>query len=194
MKKSTIALIVIVILVFSSYGWIKNNYNGFVTNQTLVTQKWSDVETQYQRRFDLIPNVQATVSGAADFEQSTFVAVTAARSAWANALKTPERSDNIAAIGSFDSALSRLLVTVENYPQLKATEAFVSLITTLEGTENRIAQARKQYNESVTVYNTSLRIFPGNLLGKLFGFAPESFFESNPDAAAAPQVNFEKQQ
>lgn len=194
MKKSIIALIVIVILVFSGYGWIKNSYNGFVIGQTLVAQKWSDVEAQYQRRFDLIPNVQATVSGAADFEQSTFTAVTAARSAWANALKTPQRSDDIAAIGTFDSSLSRLLVTVENYPQLKATEAFVSLITTLEGTENRIAQARKQYNESVTVYNTSLRVFPGNLLSKLFGFTPESFFESNPAATDAPQVNFEKQQ
>lgn len=193
MKKSSIILIVVGIIILSLAGWSVGKYNGMISKKLVVEQKWSDVEVQYQQRFDLIPNVQATVQGAADFEKSTFTAVTEARSAWARANSTPGRADDIAAINGFDSAISRLLVSVENYPQLKATEAFVSLITTLEGTENRIAQARRQYNEVVTDFNTYIKIFPNNIFAGFFNFATEALFESANEAATAPQINFNQQ-
>lgn len=190
MKKSTITLIVVGVIILGFGGWIVGKYNGMISSNLTVEQRWSDVETQYQRRFDLIPNVQATVEGAADFEKSTFTAVTEARSAWAKANATPGREDDIAALNNFDSAISRLLVSVESYPQLRATEAFNSLITTLEGTENRISQARRQYNEAVTTYNTMIRVFPNNVIAGLFSFEKEDLFESAEGSELAPKIDF----
>ncbi len=171
-------------------GWLGTSYNSFVSSHLAVNQSWAQVETQYQRRFDLVPNLVETVRGAANFEKSTLTAVTDARSAWAQANQAGSRSDVIGAAQGFDSALSRLLVTVESYPQLKATEQFAGLAAQIEGTENRIAVARKDYNDSATAYNTRISLFPGKLLASLFGFAPEPLFKSAGGAENAPNVQF----
>ena len=170
--------------------WIFSGYNGLVTQKEVVDNSWRQVETQYQRRFDLIPNLVQTVKGAANFEQSTFVDVTNARTQWQNA--NGNRTSEVAAAQGLDGALSKLIVTVEAYPQLKATQAFQDLMTQLEGTENRIATARKDYNDSVLVYNIKVRTFPGNILAGMFGYTPEPGFQSTPGAENAPTVNFGK--
>ena len=172
--------------------WLIGSYNGLVTAKGNVTNQWSQVETQYQRRMDLVPNLVSTVKGAANFEQSTFTAVTEARSAWSQAKTIGDRGQEIAAASSFDSSLSRLLVTVEAYPQLQATAAFRDLMTQLEGTENRVAVARKDYNDSVFAYNVRVQKFPGVLAAKLFGFAGEKQFEAVAGADQAPKVDFNK--
>ncbi len=167
--------------------WSIMSYNSLVTAKTGVEASWAQVETQYQRRFDLVPNLVSTVKGAANFEQQTFVQVTQARSQFAAATT---RDEKIAVAQNFESSLSRLLVTVEAYPQLKATQAFQDLMTQLEGTENRIGTARRDYNEEVRSYNLVVRRFPGSLSAGLFGFAPEKFFEGAPGSDQAPTVDF----
>ena len=157
-----------------------------------MDRQWAQVETQYQRRIDLVPNLVSTVKGAANFEQSTFKAVTEARSSWAQAKTIGDRGQEIQAAQTFDSSLSRLLVTVEAYPQLQATQAFRDLMTQLEGTENRISVARKDYNDAVFSYNVGVRSFPGVLSAKIFGFVSEKSFEAAPGADAAPAVDFTK--
>jgi len=184
MKKKNFLLIAIAIIVV---GWLWTGYNGLVTAKEGVDASWAQVETQYQRRFDLIPNLASTVQGAADFEQETFTAVTAARTQWQSAAN---RGEQIAAAEGFDSALSRLLVTVENYPQLQATQAFRDLMTQLEGTENRISVARRDYNETVRGFNVIVKRFPKNLLAALFGFGPEEFFDAQEGSDQAPSVEF----
>lgn len=177
---------IVVILVL----WVVAGYNGLIGAKAVVDNKWADVETQYQRRADLVPNLVATVKGAAKFEQDTFKDVTEARSAWAQAKQVGDRSQEIQAATNFDSALSRLLVTVEAYPQLQATQAFRDLMTQLEGTENRVAVARRDYNEAVQGYNVKVQTFPGNLLARMFGFAPQKSFEAAPGSENAPKVDF----
>lgn len=172
--------------------WAIASYNGFVTAKGNVDRQWAQVETQYQRRVDLVPNLVSTVKGAANFEQETFRQVTEARSAWAQAKTIGDRSGQITAANSFDSALSRLLVTVEAYPQLQATQAFRDLMTQLEGTENRISVARKDYNDAVFAYNVKVQRFPGLLAATIFGFSPEASFEAQEGADVAPPVNFEE--
>ena len=168
--------------------WVFSGYNALVTQRQNVDTAWSKVETQYQRRFDLVPNLQATVAGAADFEKDTLTAVTAARTQWQNA---DSREGRVEAAGQFDSALSRLLVTVEAYPQLQATQAFRDFMTQLEGTENRIATARLDYNDAVRDYNLAVRRLPGAILAGLFGFHPEPGFEASEGSENAPTVNFD---
>lgn len=187
MKKLSPLVIVLVVVVLLG-GWLWTGYNGLVGGNESVTTAWSQVETQYQRRMDLIPNLAATVQGAADVEQDTYTQVTAARSQWQNA---GTREEQIAAAGAFDSALSRLLVTVENYPQLQATQAFRDFMVQLEGTENRIATARRDYNEVVQMYNVKVKRFPTNILAGIFGFEPATAFASAEGADAAPVVDFE---
>lgn len=168
--------------------WLWSGYNGLISGRESVTASWAQVETQYQRRVDLVPNLVSTVKGAADFEQETFTAITEARSRWQTA---PSRNDRIAAAGEMESALSRLLVSVENYPQLQATQAFRDLMTQLEGTENRIGTARRDYNEAVRSYNLHVKRFPSNILAGIFGFDEEQFFEAAEGAENAPKVEFE---
>ncbi|MBM3227437.1 LemA family protein [Candidatus Peribacteria bacterium] len=168
--------------------WLWSGYNGLITGSESVAASWAQVETQYQRRVDLIPNLVSTVQGAASFEQETFMAITEARSRWQTA---PTRSDRIAAAGEVESALSRLLVAVENYPQLQATQAYRDLMTQLEGTENRIAVARRDYNEEVRRYNLRVKRFPSNVLAGMFGFDAEAFFEAQQGSDVAPAVDFE---
>lgn len=180
-----IAVIAVIVLIV---GWIWSGYNGLITEKENVDNTWRQVETQYQRRADLIPNLVQTVKGASNFEQSTLVAVTNARTQWLNA--SGNRSAEVDAAQNMDSALSRLLVTVESYPQLQATQAYRDLMTQLEGTENRISVARKDYNDEVRNYNVLVQTFPTNLLAHQFGYTTEKGFESAPGTENAPTVNF----
>lgn len=183
--------VVVVVAVLSAL-WLGVSYNRFVRLRGVVSTAWSQVETQYQRRIDLIPNLVATVKGAANFEQSTFVQVTEARSAWAQAKAIGDRSQEIAAAGSFDSAFSKLLVTVEAYPQLQATQAYRDLMTQLEGTENRVSVARKDYNDAVFSYNVAIQSFPGLIAAHVLGFTSQVPFTASAGAENAPAVDFSK--
>lgn len=168
--------------------WVGATYNGLVTARESVSGQWAQVQTQYQRRVDLVPNLVNTVKGAANFEQSTLESVTAARTQWQSA---GTRTEQVAAANQMEGALARLLVTVEAYPQLQATQAYRDLMTQLEGTENRIGVARRDYNEAVRLYNVRVQRFPTNLFAAMFGFGTEAFFEAQEGADQAPVVNFE---
>ncbi len=170
--------------------WAISSYNGLLTSRGLVTNRWAQVETQYQRRFELVPNLVSTVKGAANFEQSTLTSITEARSAWTKA--GSDRTGQIAAAGSFEQALSKLIVSVEAYPTLTATQGFRDLQVQLEGTENRIAVARKDYNDAVFAYNLHVQRFPGNIIAKLFSFTSEQPFEAVAGSEKAPTVDFSK--
>lgn len=187
MKRSLAALVGLVAVVIVVGVWAVAGYNSLVTGHQNVETAWAAVETQYQRRFDLIPNVVSTVKGSADFEQQTLTDVTAARTQWQGGGSLESR---VEAAGKLDSALGRLMVTVEAYPQLKSTEAFRDLITELEGTENRVAVARLDYNNAIREYNLVVRRFPGMLLAAIFGFEPEPGFEAANGAESAPAVDF----
>jgi LemA protein len=192
---SRTAIIVIVVLaLLGMYGC--SSYNGLVTQDTEVQEKWAQVQTQYQRRADLIPNLVRTVQGAANFEKSTLQAVISAR---ANATGinlnandlTPENIQKFqAAQDQLSGSLSRLLAVAENYPQLKATQNFSDLQAQLEGTENRITVARNDFNGAVKGYNLAVRSFPNNIFAGIFGFAPKGFFEASQAAQSAPTVDF----
>jgi LemA protein len=174
------------------------SYNRLVTLQQAVDSSWAQVQNVYQRRADLVPNLVNTVSGAADFEKSTMVEVTNARASVGrvniDASRAPTDPAQLQqfqqAQGELGSALSRLLVVAENYPQLRATENFRDLQAQLEGTENRIAVERGNFNRAVENYNVAVRRFPTNLIAGMFGFAPRPFFTSQPGAETVPEVNF----
>lgn len=195
-SKGALALIIIVVLI--AFGGCAgcNTYNRLISADETVKQAWGNVETQYQRRADLIPNLVNTVRGAADFESETLEAVTSAR-AQATSITvdpadlTPERlAEFQAAQTQLTGALGRLLAVSENYPQLRATEAFRDLQVQLEGTENRINTARTRYNAAVAQYNRSVRRFPSNIFAGLFGFSPKASFEADKGAETAPTVDF----
>lgn len=168
--------------------WTFSGYNGLVSQKENVDNQWRQVETTYQRRFDLIPNLVQTVKGAANFEASTLTAVTEARTQWLNA--GGNRTTEVQAAQNLDGALSKLLVTVEAYPQLQATQAYRDLMTQLEGTENRIATARKDYNDAVRDYNVRVKTFPTVIIASMFGYSPEKGFEATAGSDVAPSVNF----
>lgn len=179
-------IVTAIVLLFLLYVW--TGFNSLVSQREAVTTAWAQVQAQEQRRFDLVPNLMRTVQGSASFEQSTLVAVTQARTSWQNA---STQDQQVAAAQNFEGALSRLLVTVEAYPDIKSTQAFQDFMTELEGTENRISVARQDYNDAVQVYNVQVKRFPTNLFAGMFGFAPESFFQvSTPAAEQAPTVDF----
>lgn len=175
-----------------------NSYNRLVTLEQNANKKWADVQSVYQRRADLIPNLVNTVQGAANFEKSTLTEVTNARASVGRVQLDPNKAPTDAAQlqqfqqaqGELSNALSRLLVVSENYPQLRATEAFQNLQAQLEGTENRISVERNNYNGAVQEYNTTLSRFPTNMLNKMFGFQPKAFFQAQPGSERAPTVNF----
>jgi LemA protein len=176
--------------------WVMGLYNGLVGSREGVNSKWSNVEAQYQRRSDLIPNLVATVKGAADFEKSTLEAVTQAR-ANATSIKidpndlTPEKLQQFQqAQGQLSSALGRLLAVAEAYPQLKSVQNFSELQAQLEGTENRINEARRQYNEAAQGYNTTRQKFPRVLIANLFGFKEKPYFQADAGSEKAPSVKF----
>jgi LemA protein len=186
-KSLLIAVIVIVVLAGLIYSFFKGNYNRFVTLDEGVKSAWAQVENQLQRRYDLIPNLVETVKGYAKQEKDVLVEVTNARARVGGAATVP---DKISANNELTGALSRLLVVVEKYPDLKSNQNFLRLQDELAGTENRISVERKRYNDAVQGYNVAIRSFPANLLAGMFGFGKAAFFEVPVAAKAAPQVKF----
>jgi len=182
-----IAGVVAFIVIFGVYSFVKGNYNTFVTLDEAVKASWAQVENQLQRRYDLIPNLVETVKGYAKQEKDVLVEVTNARAKVGGAASVPEK---ISANNELSSALSRLLVVVERYPDLKSNQNFMQLQFELAGTENRIAVERKRYNDAVKTYNVAIRSFPANLLAGMFNFQAATFFEAPAQAKAAPQVKF----
>lgn len=193
MKKVLIGIVAVVAIVALLSGC---GYNGLVKMDENVKNKWSNVEAQYQRRSDLIPNLVSTVKGAAKFEQGTLTAVIEARASASKITIDPNKlnAENIEkfqqAQGQISQALGKLMVLTENYPELKATQQFSDLSAQLEGTENRITVARKDFNESVQTFNTKVRSFPTNLTAGLFGFSAKAPFKADAGAANAPKVEF----
>jgi LemA protein len=193
MKKAVLTIVGALALVVTMSGC---GYNAMVSLDEGVKAKWNQVETQYQRRSDLIPNLVNTVKGAAKFEQSTLTAVTEARAKATQVTVDPDKltPENIekfqAAQGQVSQALGRLMMITENYPQLKATEQFRDVSAELSGTENRIAVARKDFNEAVQTYNTKVRSFPTNLTAGLFGFKQKTGFKAEAGSEKAPKVEF----
>lgn len=189
-SRSSIWKYAIIAVVVLGGLWVFSTYNSLVTQRENVDTAWRLVETQYQRRFDLIPNLVNTVKGAADFEQDTLTAITEARTQWLGA--GTNRDAQVAAAEQADSALARLLVTVESYPTLTATQGYRDLMVQLEGTENRISTERRDYNLTVRDYNLQVKRFPGNILAGLFGFDEEPGFQSVEGSENAPSVNFDQ--
>lgn len=173
-----------------------STYNGMVEKEEAVRSAWANVETQYQRRADLIPNLVSTVKGYAKHEESTLKAVVDARAKATSVNITPDQLNEQSlaefqkAQGAITSALGRLIAVSENYPDLKANQNFLELQAQLEGTENRITVARKQFNDTTQLYNTSVRKFPANLVAMIFGFDQKPYFEADEAAATAPKVEF----
>lgn len=196
MKKSWIIIIIIVVVGFLIYGWFKGTYNGMVTLSESVDKQWADVENVYQRRADLIPNLVATVKGSAAHEKETLEGVINARAkATSTTINAGElNSQNIAAFqkaqDGLSSALSKLMVVVERYPDLKANQNFLELQSQLEGTENRISVERRKFNESARSYNTYIKLFPKNMFANMFGFDKKPYFEAQDGAETAPKVEF----
>lgn len=162
-------------------------FNGLTSQNQQVQSAWSQVQTQYQRRFDLVPQLVSATKGAMTQEQAVFKAIDDARTHYAGS--APGSSDQVVATSQYDSALSRLLVVMENYPELKSLDSIKNLTDELAGTENRIAVARDRYNQSVQDYNTSLASFPDNIIGPMFGFHPAVFFSADQGSATAPKVD-----
>ena len=163
-------------------------YNGIVTKHETITAKWAQVESQLQRRLDLIPNLVNSVKGYAAHEKTVLEDVTKARSAWAGAATL---DDKVKAASQMDSAIARLLLVTENYPQLKADQTFLHLMDELSGTENRIAVERMRYNDAVRDYNITVRRFPGNIVAGIFGYKPATeYFKADERAKQAPEVKF----
>lgn len=192
MTKGSKIWIILGVIVVGIGLLVLGSYNSLVSSQESVKNKWADVQTQYQRRIDLIPALMETVKGSAEFEQSTLQAVVEARSAWAKAGQSGSINEQVQAAGGFDSALSRLLVTVEAYPQLKSTEAFRDFMTQEEGTENRVAVSRRDFNDAVRGFNTLVRSFPSNVVANMFGFRAMDSFKADAGAEKAPKVDFTK--
>ena len=196
MSKFLIACIAILVI-FGGCG--VSTYNGLISQDETVQSSWSEVQNQYKRRFELIPQLVNTVKGAANFEKSTMLEVTAARTAVSKlstddgALKDPEQRDAyMKAQKALGSSLGRLLVTVERYPDLKASQNFLNLQDQLEGTDNRIATARRDYIESIKTYNTRVRKFPANILAGMFGFQTREQMQFDEAEQSVPNVDFSK--
>lgn len=195
-KKNLILLAVGGLLLICVF-WSFSTYNGLVGQDEVVTTAWGNVQTQYQRRSDLIPNLVNVVKGYAKHEKETLEAVVSARAratqitVSADGL-TPEKLQQYQqAQGQLSAALGKLLAVSESYPNLKANENFSELQAQLEGTENRISESRTRYNKAVQGYNITVRKFPGNIVAKMFGFAPKAKFEAAENAQNAPTINFE---
>jgi LemA protein len=197
MKKWLIPLIIIVVLIFIVYRWAVGINNTAINYEEDAKTAWADVQSAYQRRNDLIGNLVNTVQGAADFERGTLTDVIEARAKATQVTIDPTNltPENLAAFQQaqtgVSSALSRLLVTVERYPELKANQNFLELQSQLEGTENRINVARDRFNEAVNNYNKYIRIFPNNVLAGMFGFEQMSRFAAEAGAEKAPEVEFD---
>lgn len=196
MKRSVVIIGIVLVVVFIIYRLFAGTYNSMVTADENVKGKWAQVENQYQQRMDLIPNLVNTVKGAAEFEKGTLTAVVEARASATQVKVDPDKltPENIQkfqeAQGQLSTALGRLLMVTENYPVLKANQNFLELQATLEGTERRIAVARKDFNEAAQQFNTYIRKFPQTLLAGMFGFSAKGYFQSEKGADKAPEVKF----
>ena len=197
MKTVLIVLGVIVLILVIGFASLFGVYNGFVTSAQSVNEKWAQVQNVYQRRADLIPNLVETVKGFAAQEKSVLEAVTQARASASGIKATPELLNDPAAFKKFQDAqnqlggaLSRLLVTVERYPELKSNQNFLALQSQLEGTENRITVERMRFNEAVKDYNTRLRLFPASVVAGIRGFKEKAFFEAALGSEQVPKVKF----
>ena len=188
LKPWHIILIVVAVLAVALLGYTVKSYNGLVTLKQEVTQKESDIQTTLQRRADLIPNLVNTVKGYASHEESIMKEVSDARAALVGANNT---GDQLAANEQMTSALNRLLAIAENYPDLKANTNFIQLQDELSGTENRITQARRAYNDAVKTYNTKIQRFPTSLIAGIFNFEAFDYFQANEGAQEVPSVNFD---
>lgn len=181
-----------IVLILVIWAW--SGFNSLVRTDEELSESWAKVETQYQRRADLIPQLVNTVKGYADFEKSTLIEVTNARAAATQIKVDPSNPESFkkfeAAQNQVSSSLSKLLVVVEKYPELKANQSFLNLQTQLEGTENRISVARNKYIEAVKSYNVNIRRFPRNILASMFGFDKKPYFESKAGAENAPEDKF----
>ena len=198
-KGCLIAVVAVVLIVALAGGWLAGRYNKMVelrSGQDGYEKVWADVEALYQRRSDLIPNLVATVKGYADFEQKTLTDVVDARAKATQATIDPSNLTPAAlekfqaAQGELSSALGRLMVVVERYPDLKANQNFLELQSQLEGTENRIAVARQRFNKAASTYNAYILKFPSNLIAGMFGFEKAALFQSEAGAEKAPKVEF----
>lgn len=200
MKKGMLVAVgILVILVVIPGFAIQGNYNDMIAKEQQVSQQWGQVENVYQRRTDLIPNLVATVKGYAAHEADVLETVTAARAQVGSVRVSQDTLKNPAEFQKFQqaqdgltSALSRLMVVVERYPDLKANQNFLDLQGQLEGTENRIALERKRFNEVAGSYNTRIKQFPANLVARFFGFQEKQYFQATPGSEKAPVVNFGK--
>ena len=178
---------IVLIVGLSLVGWVWGTYNNLATQNQIVATSWGDVQTQYQRRFDLIPNLVNATKGILVQEQKVFGAIADARTHYANS--APNSKEQVQATSQLDGALSRLLVVMENYPVLKSNENVKALTDEIAGTENRIAVSRDRYNQQVLTFNTLIVRFPGNLIAGMFGFQQKEFFKADTTAQAAPTVN-----
>ena len=197
MKTALVVVGVLVLIVVIAFAWGVGVNNKIVTADVAVNEKWAQVQNVYQRRADLIPNLVETVKGFATQERTVLEEVTQARASAGSIKATPELLNDPAAFKKFQDAqnqlggaLSRLLVTVERYPELKSNQNFLALQSQLEGTENRITVERRNFNQAVRDYNTRLRLFPGSIVARFSGYQPKAFFEAAPDAATVPKVKF----
>ncbi len=197
MKKIWIILAVVAVVIFIMYSSVKGTYNTMVLRDEAVDASWAQVENVYQRRADLIPNLVNTVKGYASHERETLEGVIEARSKATSVNVNPENLNEESlqqfqqAQAGLSSALSRLMVVVERYPDLKANQSFLDLQAQLEGTENRIAVERRKFNESAQSFNTYIRTFPKNIYANLFGFEKKAYFEAEQGAEKAPEVTFD---
>ena len=184
MKKGIIIAVVVLVLIA---GYFVVTYNGLVSQSGAIDGQWAQVETQYQRRFDLIPGLVATVKGLFKQEQTVFGDIAAARTRYSGATSVNEK---VAAANQIEGALARLLVIVENYPELRSSQAVITLMSQLEGTENRVSVERGRYNTVVQTYNIHVRSFSTSIAAALFGFSARNYFEADKSAATAPTVSF----
>lgn len=185
--KTLITLVVLGIVGISIGSWFLGVYNGLVTQSQVVDTSWASVQTQYQRRFDLIPNLVAATKGAMKQEQAVFDAIAQARTQYAGS--KPGSNAQVQTTGQYESAISRLLVVMENYPTLKSIDTVKNLTDELAGTENRVLIARDRYNEQVRIYNTQIKRFPTNMLAGMYGFSAREFFQADEGSAKAPTVD-----
>jgi LemA protein len=197
MKPALIVLVVVLLAIVGIGVWAVGINNDLVGREQAVNEKWAQVQNVYQRRADLVPNLVETVKGFATQERTVLEEVTRARASVAGIKATPELVNDPQALQKFQQAqnqlggaLSRLLVVVERYPELKSNQNFLTLQSQLEGTENRITVERRRFNEDVRDYNTSLRRFPASMIASFAGFKQKAFFEATPDSQAAPKVKF----
>ena len=196
--KWLIAVIIVLVCIFAIFSAYKNTYNSFVTLDETVSAEWAEVQNQYQRRYDLIPNLVSTVKGYASHESEVLTQVSEARASAGgqiniseDVLNNPEAFAKYQQIqDNLGASLQRLLMVTEQYPDLKADQNFLALQDQLEGTENRIAVARKRFNDAVKEYNIKIRKFPGNIIANMSGFDKKQSFTASSDAQAAPKVEF----